>query len=276
MSDLDSRCRALVEAGRLGDEPSFEDEHRVRQALASRIAAAAVVGTAVGLGVGTKAGVAVAAGKAAKAGAVIAAGSAGTAAAAGTTAVASGFLLKFVGIGMAAGLVTVGVAQMVPTTDSQQPARTSATSAATVQQAVNSVESTPAPVVSPTESLAQPETQELAPVEANPPPKQVSSAASTSTLDAEMQLIRSAQRALHSGQPATALAILGDHARQFPRGHMSEDRVALQVLALCASGRSGDAKTQAARFMATHPKSPYAGPVSSCASVPPPLTTDSP
>ena len=50
MSDLGPDARSLLAATRDGDDPSFDDEARLRAKIGARIAAAAAIGTATALG----------------------------------------------------------------------------------------------------------------------------------------------------------------------------------------------------------------------------------
>ena len=61
-------------------------------------------------------------------------------------------------------------------------------------------------------------------------------AASADTLAEELALLRTAQNALRDGAPDDALAALSKHATRFPRGVLREERMTLQVLALCDRG----------------------------------------
>jgi len=74
----------------------------------------------------------------------------------------------------------------------------------------------------------------------------------------EIALLNDAQRALAGGQPDRALALLDRHARQFPRGSLSEERAAARIIALCALGRVTTARAEAAAFVRRAPASPLA------------------
>ncbi|HEX4447213.1 MAG TPA: hypothetical protein VH044_10770 [Polyangiaceae bacterium] len=75
------------------------------------------------------------------------------------------------------------------------------------------------------------------------------------TVGAETRLLRSADEALRGGKPAVALALLDEHARTFPHGVFSEERSAERVMALCALGRTDEARAEARRFLATSQES---------------------
>ncbi len=73
-----------------------------------------------------------------------------------------------------------------------------------------------------------------------------------------LRWIERAQTALAANDPAAAQAALRGHARAFPRGHLSEEREALAVQVLCASGRADEARRAAEAFVGRHPTSPQA------------------
>jgi len=88
----------------------------------------------------------------------------------------------------------------------------------------------------------------------------------TPTIGAETQLLRRADQALRNGDPARALDLLDEHARTFPNGVLAQERSAERVTTLCALGRVGEARTEAARFLAANTESPLADAVRrSCA-----------
>lgn len=74
-------------------------------------------------------------------------------------------------------------------------------------------------------------------------------------LAAERALLETAKTALGRGDPATALATLERHAQRYPRAQLAEEREALAVQALAASGRHAEARARAERFERTFPSS---------------------
>lgn len=64
----------------------------------------------------------------------------------------------------------------------------------------------------------------------------------------EVALITRAQSEIASSRPANALGILDEHARKFPRGILSEERIAARIQALCALGRTTEANAQLNRL----------------------------
>jgi len=81
-------------------------------------------------------------------------------------------------------------------------------------------------------------------------------AAPRSTFEEELALIKRAKSDLDSGQAASALRRLNDHAARFPRGVFASEREALRILAQCTSGASASSRSLAERFVRTHPRSP--------------------
>src|SRR5690606_35978584 len=74
----------------------------------------------------------------------------------------------------------------------------------------------------------------------------------------EMALLQRAQAALRDGRASDALELLAQHAETFVHGSMVEERQALRVLALCASGEAARGSAEAATFLRAHPRSTYA------------------
>ncbi|MFL5305917.1 MAG: hypothetical protein ACJ8F1_11930 [Polyangia bacterium] len=80
-------------------------------------------------------------------------------------------------------------------------------------------------------------------------------AASVEPVNAELELLQRAQAAYTRHEFASALTLLADHARRFPRGHLSEERDALQVRCLLGAGRTGEAHRAAVTFGIRFPRS---------------------
>jgi len=115
----------------------------------------------------------------------------------------------------------------------------------------------PAPVVVAPPVVAAAVPVAVAPVvAATPRPARV---AERDDLAAELRLIQQAQTALAGSNTAGAQAALRSHARTFPHGHLVEEREALSVQVLCASGRTEEARRAGAAFVARHPGSPQVG-----------------
>jgi hypothetical protein len=82
---------------------------------------------------------------------------------------------------------------------------------------------------------------------------------SAARLAAETRDLLEAQRALRDQNPILALELLDRQQRAHGRGLLSAERQAARVLALCAAGRSTQAKIERERFLALHPSSPLVG-----------------
>lgn len=73
----------------------------------------------------------------------------------------------------------------------------------------------------------------------------------------EVALLSKAQAALSRGRPQEALAALSEHALRFPRGVLTEERVATRARTLCALGRMQEAQTELRRMQKLNPSSAY-------------------
>jgi hypothetical protein len=86
------------------------------------------------------------------------------------------------------------------------------------------------------------------------------------SFERELQLLRSARRALDADSPVQALALLDRYAAEFPRGALRPEYEAARVLALCAAGRVAAARQARDQFLKEQPGSPLAdGLRASCA-----------
>lgn len=76
---------------------------------------------------------------------------------------------------------------------------------------------------------------------------------------AELQLIAEIRGALKRGDSARALAGVSEHVRRFgARGQLVQERMAYHVEALCAAGRTGEARRVAGDLLARWPDSTHA------------------
>jgi hypothetical protein len=80
-----------------------------------------------------------------------------------------------------------------------------------------------------------------------------SSSPSPTTLRAETALIRAGLDALHGGDPARALALFNEHAREFPGGVLADERDVERITALCGLGRTAEASDAVSLFLGRHP-----------------------
>jgi hypothetical protein len=74
-------------------------------------------------------------------------------------------------------------------------------------------------------------------------------------LAVQLELLQRAQAAYTRRDFASALALLAEHARRFPRGHLAEEREALRVRSLLAAGRPEEARRAAVQFGRRFPRS---------------------
>ena len=90
------------------------------------------------------------------------------------------------------------------------------------------------------------------------PPSSSGSKSDSSTLLAELDLLKRASGELRSGQPSRALQTLKEHKAKYPRSVLASERRGLSLLAACASAKTPGALRQAKRFLETSPSSPLA------------------
>ncbi len=110
--------------------------------------------------------------------------------------------------------------------------------------------------VSPTDSANARATND-ARTEAERPARSVHKAKpATSDLDAELVLLRRAERAIRSDTPELALALLDELDQQHPASPLSQERDATRAMASCRSN-AVNAPDNARAFLAAHPESVY-------------------
>jgi hypothetical protein len=85
----------------------------------------------------------------------------------------------------------------------------------------------------------------------------------------EAALLHAARGALAGGDAKAALALLDEHGARFPKGALVAERQAARVFALCALGRSIEARRAASAFLAQNPRSPLAARVRDACEPPP-------
>jgi hypothetical protein len=156
----------------------------------------------------------------------------------------------------------IGVGVLGHATLAERPAPTAiATSAARSEPAPVPVTAAPPSITSTRTVDAQPPIATSAPVRAavsaRPAP---SSSDKDDRLARERAWIDQARMALVRGSARDALVALDAHAREFPSGRMTEEREALGVHALAASGQTDQARARADAFRTRWPASVF-GPV---------------
>jgi hypothetical protein len=171
---------------------------------------------------------------------------------AGLTAAAGASTVKWVVVSLAVVAGGLGSAGVYHYTTRSEPA-----------PAVASVES-PKTVAAPKAPVrvAPPAEPEAPSAEAptNPPVRAAAPSAVRpgESLGRELELLRGAQRALDTGAPTEALALLNQYAAEFPRGALRHESQAARIIALCAAGQRSAGLKAAARFLEAEPNSPFA------------------
>jgi hypothetical protein len=115
---------------------------------------------------------------------------------------------------------------------------------------VAAVVSTPAaPAPAPLPPAAPPTAAEpvVAPAPAAPEARSVTRRPSD-RLAEEVEILSRAEKELHAGRFSGALRVLDEHAAKFPRGAMTQERVAARIHALCGAGRTVEANAELARL----------------------------
>jgi tetratricopeptide (TPR) repeat protein len=151
----------------------------------------------------------------------------------------------------AAGAMSLHALQTPP---AREPARLSAirpaaaiASAATPKSAVPAFEL-------PSPDLASEPRAEAAPERSAAPPAETKR---DNEIRQEVALLSRAQAALSRGRPQEALSALSEHAQRFPRGILTEERVATRARTLCALGRMQEAQAELKRMQKLNPGSAY-------------------
>jgi hypothetical protein len=91
----------------------------------------------------------------------------------------------------------------------------------------------------------------------NPPaPIAGAGAAGTASLSGERRLLDQARNALRDGDASRALAAVGEHARLYPDGQLTEEREVLGIQAMVRSGSYAEARARGQAFLSNYPDSP--------------------
>jgi hypothetical protein len=253
MTGLGPESNALLEVARDGDEPTHADRDRVRAAIELRLA----LGAGAGLGAAT------------------AAKSAAAAAPAGLLAKA----IVTAGIVCAVGVITGRVARTppraaAPTMSVVTPIAPAPIDGPTrVTEALSGAQSVaaPAPSISGERGGLLSSAQAL-PIQGAMAASSTRSVAAIGDVAAEVRLLDQAHTALRGGDAERALGLLEDHGRRYPKGALGEERDAARIAALCALGRTAEARDATDRFLRAAPRSPQAGSLrASCGGSPAPV-----
>jgi hypothetical protein len=87
-------------------------------------------------------------------------------------------------------------------------------------------------------------------------------------LQAETAALREAQRALRVGDPATAISLTLKQDAIFQAGALGQERAAVRIFALCATGNASKARSEANDFIRRWPRSPMLSRVRSACDIP--------
>lgn len=112
----------------------------------------------------------------------------------------------------------------------------------------------PAPTATLAASALPAASASAAPVE----PRPAGADALRSDLAEERALLEMGRTALARGNHDAALEATRRHERAFPRGRLSEERELIAIQALSGLGRRDEARTRAARFLQSYPRSMFA------------------
>lgn len=243
----------LLASARVGLEPTSDDKKRVRGAIAAHVGLAASLSSTAG---------AAGAGAASTTGTTVAAAS--SAGGLGKITMVLAALAITAGVGVGGFVATRPEVPRAPVAAPVETTSPPVLGPAPVERAP--LAATP-PVPSATsEERTGPKAPPKVPPHATVSVTSTAPPANESSLSVETHLVRDATAALQRGDAAGALAALEDHARRFPHGVLAEERDAQRVLALCALGRTSEAKSRASRFAEQHPRSALTGKVrGSCA-----------
>lgn len=249
MSDLSPELQQLVSAGKLADRPTVADQERIFAALASRLPLA----TGPMVGAPTASG-----------------GLGENASALGRNlgAPAARKIVKTVGLTVAAvALLTTGYLGLRespklphaghPSVDFMPQGTAQGTVKGTEEGTVKGIDG--AALAPKDVQQSQPSSPAVVAPQAAEPrsvPAVTSNARSTSreptrtadSLAKEVAILSRAQTALHGGRADESLRILTEHAREFPRGILTEERRTTQIQALCALGRTNEANALLGRL----------------------------
>jgi hypothetical protein len=269
MSVLGPEDEALVRDARAGMDATPDDQARVKRKLFAQLGIGAAIG---GSAIATSSG------------ASASAGAAATTVAAGSSVVAK-LLITIAVIGLVGGGAVVVRRSR---THSDVSSSSVAQASANPQQPTFAIEPSVASSASPIAPLdtaqpSQPATPMISDIPTHRSPSRASDPSAVSdrsadpeasthttnpdpptsvpvsgpaTVDAEAALLRSADTELKAGRADHALALVDQHAAQFPNGVLTEEREAERIVVLCALGRNQEAREAATTFLTARPRSP--------------------
>jgi hypothetical protein len=212
-------------------------------------------------------------------------------AAVGSAVVKAGplFLLKWVGIGTVAGVVSLGAVRAVAPRSSAPPPVVTAVSAPAAPKTTAPIDPVPSRLDPPIETTQPEEPPAVAqaphavrrvadptvinsqparapssppaaepPSPANAPVSPATPTVTSSTLAAEVAMLDQARNAVSAKSGDRALDLLGRYAQKFPSGTLGLEAAVLRIEALYLAGSTAAARALAREFLASHPTSTHA------------------
>ncbi len=240
MDELSPGARALLSAASSSDDPTSEDQERVRHAVLLRVGA---------IGIGTAA----LASRTAQAKGLL--GTFSSKVGAALVVVLGGSAATYVALQPKAepAPVTISAAARTPTAAAQEK---DAKPASAAEQQALQVEDLPTQEAKPQQRSAA-RAQAVAPAdvkEEEAPAVEKSKQATQDSFGEERQLISSADTALKSGMTGQAVSLLAEHAARFPRGMLANEREGLRLVARCQGGAKQSTRAAAQSFVDRLPK----------------------
>jgi hypothetical protein len=95
---------------------------------------------------------------------------------------------------------------------------------------------------------AKQEAPEISPLPPAETPAPSAARRPSDRLAEEVAILSRAETELHAGRYSSAIRVLDEHERKFPRGTLAQERLAARIRALCGLGRTADADTALARL----------------------------
>ena len=249
MNELSSQARQLIALSRRQDDPNLADQNRIGQALAKQL----------GVGILTLA-----------AGATVSKGAAKATLAAGWSKL---MLITTLGVGTALVLGQPPPSPASLRSEFTQPTQVQKLPKNYISPTVPSVASESELYRGSSSALPQASTPSASSQNRNhsmnatqnriamagsmaPDGSAEASKPGVDPLLAETAALREAQRALRSGEPSRAIALVDLQDRQYPTGTLTQERAATRIFALCALGQVAQASRLASAFERRWPRSP--------------------
>lgn len=191
----------------------------------------------------------------------------------GKSGIASALSLGAVKVVVASAVVAAGSVAAVHFARSSHSAAAPVASGRAAPAAASAAPRAPVRVERPAESVVAPVPP---PVASSHAPVLMSSGVASAApvnLARELELVRSAQRALESGDARSALGQIDRYRKEFPKGSLAHEATTVRILALCGAERTAEGLAAADQFLREQPGSPFARRVRSACGVGDPKTT---